>query len=489
MCLVDIHTQRDRHMRDHSDDSDSNDTNDTLEQRVAALEARNEELESALERQHQGTSVTRRQTLAGLLGGGALLGATGVTSAQPTGIDDSVRTTQSENMRNLSEFETLQAAVDWSDEGTRTVFIDGEYVTNEGTVTLGNRCILQGMGYMHSQITTTSSTSGPIFEYPDGVNTSTQFSGFSVVNDGNTSRGFFKPAVDPSSYTGFLGSMMYWENLQLVDVGGVYPVDLHNAYGVSVSNVYINTKNGSPNGHFRFDNCNACTFRGLKAIYCQSKDKETPAIYIANCMATEFDSPHIEHIITDAAMQIAGGGNVTITNPHIEGNLNQGGSDYYAGIQIGDGGITTGNTNGSTQQTPATIIGGVCHGSPNPLEAVRILNGDEITLIGLKTGNGGNTQRLVNYGGSNNDSREDLTIRPGTLTVFGNNNNEIVNSAQSGNPDIFIMAGKNHYNERNARNQLRKYEIGFVENNTGEHSIVKRDDTGTIRVWDPDRTL
>ena len=53
---------------------------DTLERRLDAIEARNEELEAALE---GGPAVTRRRTLAGLLGGGALLGGMGAASADP----------------------------------------------------------------------------------------------------------------------------------------------------------------------------------------------------------------------------------------------------------------------------------------------------------------------------------------------------------------------------------------------------------------------
>jgi hypothetical protein len=59
----------------------------SLEQRLTALEAENAELKAALE-QHQSTTplgITRRQALAGLVGGGAVLGATGTADAKLPG--------------------------------------------------------------------------------------------------------------------------------------------------------------------------------------------------------------------------------------------------------------------------------------------------------------------------------------------------------------------------------------------------------------------
>jgi hypothetical protein len=60
---------------------------DQLKQRIAALEEQNERIRTQLDQQqeHELPNVTRRQTLAGLMGGGALFGMTGVASAQSGG--------------------------------------------------------------------------------------------------------------------------------------------------------------------------------------------------------------------------------------------------------------------------------------------------------------------------------------------------------------------------------------------------------------------
>lgn len=59
---------------------------DSLEQRLTALEAENTKLKAALEQHHSSVSVdlTRRQALAGLLGGGTALSAIGTADAQST---------------------------------------------------------------------------------------------------------------------------------------------------------------------------------------------------------------------------------------------------------------------------------------------------------------------------------------------------------------------------------------------------------------------
>lgn len=392
--------------------------------------------------------------------------------------------------RLLSTFNTLQEAVDWSKANgspAATVIVDGEFTTSEGTVTLPNRAIFRGMGNMNSRIITTSSTTNPLFEYQDGLNTIFNLYDVGFINNGAGARPFFKCAVAPSSFSGFLGTQFRWENVYIQDFGGVYPVDFANMWGGSVDNVFATLENGSPTGGMRLHNCNACHFDNLRIMYCISQDLETPVLYAYNCVATHIDSPHIEHLDTDAAVQITNG-NVVLTSLHLEGNPGTYPSAYNAAIQLGDGGITTGNTEGSTDQGTVTIVGGVVHGSQNPMEAVRVLNADSPTLMGFGGSNGQNSFDFVNFGGSNHDTG--LTTNPGTLTIFGQNSStsSIINNDGAA-PNIFIAPAKIFDSETDAQNTLNPYEFGFMDNSTGGHSLVRRDDAGTIHVWDPERTI
>jgi hypothetical protein len=84
-------------MNDNDSTNDEAERIDTLEQRLNTLEAENRELKTMLE-QHDDShhsAITRRQTLAGLVGGGTLLGAAGATRAQPSDSDTDRRSPSS----------------------------------------------------------------------------------------------------------------------------------------------------------------------------------------------------------------------------------------------------------------------------------------------------------------------------------------------------------------------------------------------------------
>lgn len=390
-------------------------------------------------------------------------------------------------VRLLSTFSSVQAAVDWSKNNApkaATVIVDGDYQTDEGTITLPNRVILRGLGCHNSRIITTSSTTDPVFEYPDNINTLPLFSDITFHNDGAAGRPFFKCAVDPFSFSGFLGTRFKWENLYIRDYGGTYPVDVANCWGGSMENVHVNSRSGSPNGLFRFINSNACYLDSLRATYCQSEDGETPAIYATGCTGTHFSAPHVENIETDAALQIAGSGSqVSVSGLHLEPhnyNIN-------AAIQIGDGGLTDGNTAGAVDDSPMVqILGGVVHGNNSEqMEGIRHLGGD-LSIIGLRIFDPANgISQYLHYGGSNHDS---ITTSPERAVIMGMRDVTITNS--SGSPaNILNLSGKTYQSETTAADNLTAHELAWVENSTGTHSIVKQDGSGTNHVWDPDRTI
>lgn len=389
-------------------------------------------------------------------------------------------------VRLLSTFGSVQSAVDWSkNNGTpaATVIVDGEYTTDEGTVTLPNRTILRGLGQMNSRIVTTATTTNPLFEYQDGVNTIPLFSDITFKNEGSGTRPFFKCAVSPSAFSGFLGTQMRWDNIFIHDFGGVYPLDLANLWGGSLSNIYLNSKAGSPTGFLRMTNCNACNIDTLRAVHCNSGDGETPVIYADGCTGTHFAAPHVENIATDAAIQFAGSGSmISMSGLHLEPHD----FDINAGIQIGDGGLTAGNTNGSTGTPHVYVLGGVIHGNNSTsMEGVRLLGG-ETSLIGLRIFDPTNgIDQYLHYGGSNHDT---VSTSPERAVIMGARDVTVTNNS-GGAAHVLNLGGKTYADETTAASNLNLGEIAFVENSTGDHSLVKQDSAGVNHVWDPDRTI
>src|SRR5699024_3100044 len=126
---------------------------------------------------------------------------------------------------------------------------------------------------------------------------------------------------------------------------------------------------------------------------------------------------------------------VTLTNLYIEGNN----TTYNAGVQIGDGGLSTGNTDGSTQRSHVSIIGGLFRGSTTSIDGVRILNSKNLFVSNLIITNGAEGETHFNYGGSNHDAQGDLTVSPGGVVIMGSNSPQIVNNGGTDNPDVTLF--------------------------------------------------
>lgn len=382
--------------------------------------------------------------------------------------------------RLLSSFPTVQDAVNHG----AAIFIDGRYETDEGTITLPQSTCLFGMGSNASLIVFTQGGTEPLFTYPSDVSVRMQWSNFGVELDG-TPRTRQAVVPDGDLAGGFLGSQTIWQNLLFENVGGTYPIQIENAYGVTFENIFVRTQYSSVDGHYHFKNCNACTFRSIKSLYNVTEDGETPCMYIERNTATSYISPHIEHLITDAAMQIQGGV-VSVIAPHIEGNEPHP-ADVNCGIQIGDGGITTGNTAGATGLANVQIIGGVIHGSSSTVhEGIRILNNDDFVSIG---GHFGGTPS-INAGGSNHDAAADLTVNPGTISVFANNSDDIVWNHDTANPQIVNFTPIKQFSDANLADRIEKYQIQWLDNeSTPTYAMAYKDDEGVVHVWDANRTL
>lgn len=402
--------------------------------------------------------------------------------------------------RYLSTFDTLQAAVNWS-AGNGTVFVDSVFKTDETNILIDAACVsftgnlfnqnFAGANGSPAIVSTNSANNEPFIEYK-GYNRNVIFNNIRFFNEGNA-RPFFRPTADFPP--GFLGGSTMWNNVLIQDFGATdaqpYTVTIHNSYGGYYNNIDIRNQNApQAMGAWHIINSNACTFDTISSTGEHTGDGETPCMYIEKCTGTIFNMPYIEDMLTDAAMQISRGA-LTIICPYMEGNFELSSSnDYRCGIQIGDGGISQGHTVGAASgNAEVNITGGTIHTSANNLEAIRVLNSTETMVSNINVRNGSADVRLMNYGGSNNDTISQSDINPKQVTVRNCNIKDIVNNSGSSNPDISQYSGTVYFSETNATNQLANYEIGFVENSTGGHSIVKKDDAGTIHVWDPDRTL
>lgn len=394
--------------------------------------------------------------------------------------------------RLLSSFSTLQEACDWSDKqtgaGAGAIIVDGTYTVDEPTVTLGKSTHFVGFGILHSEIDFVRDTSDPMFEWSSSYGLQ-QHSWFNLTvkdsQSGTRNRPAFKP--DTADFGGSFGRGTVFRDVSLIDVGGVFPFELTNAYWSTVDNLAIRSPDAAPTGHFKFDNCNACNLSSVKSLHNDAQDAETPCIYLLNCFATGLNSPHIEHMRTDAAMQISGGF-VTVKDMHIEGNTaSNNPADYHCSIQVGDGGLTRGNTGGTTKLTQLTVIGGGTHGSnATEYEGIRLLNVDD--YVGIAAQLGGDP--TYNYRGSNQHTQAELTTDVRCVTIFGDNDASITNNSSETSPPIVNFSPLTQTSDANLTGRMNNYQIQWGHGlSGGTHSMAYKDGTGTIHVWDANRTL
>lgn len=394
-----------------------------------------------------------------------------------------------DGFRRLSSFDTLQAAADWSDSSDGTpgaVLVDGSYDIDEPTVQLRKSSHIIGMGIHFSELNHVRDTTDPMFRWSSdfGLQQHTWMN-LSIKDTQSTPRE--RPAFKPdSSWSGSFGRGTVFRDLYLEDVGGVYPFEIRDAYWATVDNLAIRTANSSPTGHFKFVRCNACNLSSVKSLHNTAQDNATPSIYLVACNATGLNSPHVEHLTTDTAIQISRGV-VTVKDMHVEGNTPDNPADYHCCLQIGDGGLTRGNTNGSTGLATVTLVGGVTHGSSaSAYEGIRILNADDFVAMGVQLG--GSPQ--YNYRGSNQHSQSELTTDVRSMFVMGDNDAEITNSSSESSPPILNFMPNVQTSDTDLSGNLNNFDLQWGHGTSGgSHSMAYKDESGTVHVWDANRTL
>lgn len=394
--------------------------------------------------------------------------------------------------RLLSEFSTLQAAADWSanpgsDSGV--VYLDENFRTDESNILLDGRFTLIGDRKTDNKkpyeypaiISTNTGDNDPFFRY-DGYNRHIDFSGVNFFNEGNA-RAFFVPA---NNAVGFFGGSSRWEDVAIRDFGATdahpYTVHLRDGFGMQMDTIKVWNKDApEAHGSYRFEVCNAASFRAVASVVTRAADA-TPNVYVEDCRGLHLDSLWLEKYGTDAALQITNS-NVTVTNLYSEANDPPG---AHCGIQIGDGGLTRGNTGGrGADRGKVTIIEPVNRNfQKSPAENIRYLNGQHLEIIGGAHQHASDADSLtnINYGGSNQHTAAELTVTPGSMHLSSHADYEIINN--SGNPDASIIAdlGAVYDSESAARNQMTIGETARI-NSPARSALAWRNGAGDVLVW------
>lgn len=384
----------------------------------------------------------------------------------------------------------LQDAADWCNHETASdnrwsmynagaVFIDGIFEIDEPTVELRKRSKFFGMGMQFSRLEFTRDTSNPVFV--DGTNPDTgnayglqqhlwENVHFQDKQPTPRDRPFLK------QLNGSLGQGTYLRNLFFEDFGGVNPFEVQNPYGSTFDTIWMRTKDSDSHGHFKFNNANACNIENIKSIGDCGPD--TPAISFFNCTGSNVIGAYLEDVNTDTMINISNS-SLSFVHPYGEG------PGFNCAIQIGDGGLTHGNRDGSTKLSSVTIHGGLFR-SANDYEGVRLLNVDEATFINLQMGG---ASPSYNYMGSNNSNHTNLSTDVRDVLIMGDNNANVINNGDNNRPHVIILRPHVHYND-STMDGNEKYSLGFGHTTSGgPFSMAYKRDDGTTCVWDANRTI
>lgn len=385
--------------------------------------------------------------------------------------------------RRLSEFTSLQAAIDHSGQTATAIYVDGQFTFDEANIDLPPYFTLVG-DFNGSRIDIDNATSDPLFRYSGSGASNFQMAGIHLFN-----RGSAKPfmAPDSASAPGILTRTTI-EDILLQNFGGdPYTVHLDDAFGVQFNNILINNKNApSSHGGIKLTNCNACEFAGLKVIGNTPPNGETPAVYASACAGTTFDSLHCEYNETDAVVQLDGGA-VTIDGLHVEPHADPG---SYCGVQLGDGGIAKHGTNGAVGRGWFELTNPVIHGMNAPNgndDQIRVLNAHQTVL----SGGGQGPSDTINYGGAQNPNVTLGEARPGPVHITGRESVNIIDNWSDGPAAVTIQNGKVFSSLTEAQNgdqwlpQLQPYEVGWVADANG-WAMVRADAAGDIHTWRAD---
>lgn len=384
--------------------------------------------------------------------------------------------------RAFSSFSDLASAVDWSDSNDSAVFIDGQFTITESNIALKPQTRLFGIPNWSRITVDIADTTDPLFYFQDATRyDSVTMEGIRFHNERGNTRGVGSFVTSPGLGSGdYISPGCVFRDLFLTQFNGTYVMEITDAYNVVLDNIQISYHNG---GGIKLDRCNASRASRIGFAGNSNGDGTTPMLYIVRSRGLSVDHIYSEFANTDAIIQVADNSDVIVTGGYVEAN----GGSFNSVIQVGDGGLTEGNTEGTTNNSSVSMYGMAAIGGGGG-QAVRVFAGAPVEISNcffgsfdhaIATGNSGG-QTGYTYTLAEGSARNIRTNVASTIIVQEND------SAKSN----FIYHNANIYGSRPAVGDLAYGEraLGF-DTGGSTYEMYYRDHGGSGYYWTADGTL